>query len=487
MKKAPYIFLLCSFSLWISACKHKTTINPASNANAESNYPEAIERILVDKCATAGCHNETSYTGAGSLRLDTWNSLFDGSSNGAVVIPYAPENSSLLYFVNNNPDLGTTAEPLMPYNQPPLSEEEYLSLKSWIASGAPAKNGNIPFAANTGSKQKIYMVQYGCDLVGVIDADRNVVMRYIRVGNTYDTENPNNIVMSPNGNYAYVSFWNTDLIQKIDTRTDSVIAELTVPRAFQKAIQINNNGNALIACNWYTHELLMVNTETMTISQNLGSSIRFIAGFVADNEGGFIASSQFGNAIYHIKEDGSYTTHSLDGKPITNETSAITPDPYRLIMSNDGSKYFVSCTNTNEVVVMSSNNDERIASVKVGENPQELAISTTQPYLFVTCMNDTVSKLEVGSVYVINYNTYEVVKVIRGKFFQPHGIAVDDTKGLMYIFSRNEDKNGPPPHHSSPCNGRNGFYQVYDINALEPATSKRFEVTVDPYTAASRY
>lgn len=473
--------------LFIIACKHKEEVTPATTVT--DNYPDAIKKILVGKCATAGCHNAASYKGAGSLQLDSWDNLFKGSSNGAVVIPYSPDNSSLLYFVNNNPDLGTTALPLMPYNAEPLSEAEYKTLRDWVANGAPDKNGNIPFAENTATKQKIYMAQYGCDLVAVIDAERNLVMRYIPVGKTYDTENPNNIIMSPNGSYAYVSFWNTNLIQKIDTRIDSVVAEVVMPRAFIKAMQVSKDGATLIACNWYTHELTTVDANTMTIKGSYNTPIKFVGGFEATDDGRFITTSQFGNTMYKVAVDGTYETYTLDGKAATSTSNATTPDPYRVMMSKDGAKYFVTCTNTDEVAVMDAATNTLIKAIPVGHNPQEMVLSQSlsNPYLFVSCMNDTVSKLEVGSVYVIDYNSFEVVKVLRGKFFQPNALALDDTKELLYIFNRNEDKNGPPPHHSSPCDGRNGFYQVFDINTLEPHTGVRFEVTVDPYAAAARY
>lgn len=483
MKKLLCILLMSC--LCITACKHNQDAQP--DTTVPDNFPAGIKEIVLNKCATSGCHNAASYTGAGGLLLDSWEHLFDGGSNGAVVIPYNTDNSSLLYFVNTNEQLGTTAQPTMPYNQPALSENEYILLRDWIANGAPDKNGNILFAADAATRQKIYTVQQGCDLVAVIDAAKNVVMRYIAVGKTYDTEQPNNIVMSPQGDYAYVSFWGANLIQKIDTRIDSVVAEVVTPRGFQKAIQISSDGSKLIACNWYAQDLLLIDATNMQVINNYGRDLQFIGGFAADNAGGFYATSQFGNTIYYISTNGSKQAISIDGQQPRQTTSATTPDPYRICMTPDRSKYFITCTNTNEVRVMNTATNELLAAIPVGANPQEMAMSTTGPYLFVSCMNDTVSKLEVGSVYVINYQTNQVVKKIMDKFFQPYALAVDDKNGLCYVFSRNEDKNGPPPHHSGPCFGRNGFYQVYNINTLERHNNKRYEISVDPYGAVARF
>lgn len=486
LNKHIYIFLLAVVFATYS-CKHKDVIEQTST-DVTDNFPEGIKEIMLNKCATSGCHNAQSYQGAGGLLLDSWEHLFDGGNNGAVVVPYDANNSSLLYFINTFEELGTTALPTMPYNQPPLSKDEYILLRDWINKGAPDQNGNIPFAENAATRQKIYMVQQGCDLVGVIDAERQVVMRYIPVGKTYGKEQPNNITISPDGKYAYVSFWSTNLIQKIDTRTDSVIAELQTPRGFQKAISLSADGKKLIACNWYTQDMLLIDAENMQLISNYGKNIQFIAGFESTpSSDAFYATGQFGNTIYKIAIDGTVTTISIDEQPQTQTSGAETPDPYSIRLSPNKSKYFITCTNTHEVRVLDASSDKLITTIPVGENPQNMSFSTSNPYLFVTCMNDTTSKLEVGSVYVLDYNKNVVVKKITGQFFQPYGISVDDTKGLVYIFSRNEDKNGPPPHHSSPCDGRNGFYQVYDINTLEPYTNKRFEVTVDPYGASVRF
>ncbi|MBZ0098929.1 MAG: hypothetical protein K8F30_07580, partial [Taibaiella sp.] len=101
--KLPTHILLFYACLCLPACRHDKYQAPASGT-AANNYPDAVKNILVNKCATAGCHNEASYTAAGGLRLDSWEHLFDGGNNGAVVVPYNTGNSSLLYFVNTFPE-----------------------------------------------------------------------------------------------------------------------------------------------------------------------------------------------------------------------------------------------------------------------------------------------------------------------------------------------------------------------------------------------
>ena len=47
----------------------------------------AIGRIMIEKCATSGCHNDVSKVAAGGLSLSSWDKLFEGSRAGSSVVP----------------------------------------------------------------------------------------------------------------------------------------------------------------------------------------------------------------------------------------------------------------------------------------------------------------------------------------------------------------------------------------------------------------
>jgi DNA-binding beta-propeller fold protein YncE len=100
-------------------------------------------------------------------------------------------------------------------------------------------------------------------------------------------------------------------------------------------------------------------------------------------------------------------------------------------------------------------------------------------------MYDTTDPGTRGSVTVINYQTshWAWVKNIKTNMAEPHGIAVDDEKGLVYVANRN--LTGPLPHHSTSCGGRIGFVSFIDIKTLTPL-AKRIEVAKDPYSISVR-
>src|ERR1044071_5385903 len=163
---------LCCISFFIASCRHDRLV-PAPPPG-ESGYPDEIAKIFVNKCATAGCHNAASHENAGGLRLDTWENLFNGGNNGAALVPYSISYSPLLYYINTDSSLGLVAQPTMPKDMPPLSKEEYITIRDWVAKGAPDKSGNIPFADDAVSRQKIYVTMQACDQVAVIDAKKKV-------------------------------------------------------------------------------------------------------------------------------------------------------------------------------------------------------------------------------------------------------------------------------------------------------------------------
>ncbi len=473
--------------LYLGACKHEPqyALNISDTASY-GNFPDSIGEIIVSRCATAGCHNDKSYENAAGLRLDTWEHLFNGGNSGAVVIPYSPESSSLLFFINTYDSLGLKAQPQMPLNSTTLSKEEYLAIKNWIAAGAPDKNGNIPFASNSSNRQKIYIVNQGCDVVSVIDAEKKVVMRNIRVGKSLNFESAHYIKVS--GNYAYVSFASGTLIQKIDTRTDKVVAEVEIGVGSWNAFNISDDGKKILLSDYSgAGRLILINAESMTVESILGGLPLFYPHGVASNASfdTFYVTSQYGNIVYKFELNGFELQQlSIDGDPPNRSSKR---NPHEILMAPDRSKYFLTCDASNEVRVMDTKTDKVIDSIKVGTYPQTIALSKTKPYLFVTCSEDNSSLSGFrGSVYVINYLTNKLVQRLDGPFFQPHGISIDDRNGIVYISSRNIDVNGPAPHHSSFCGGRNGYYVAYDLNTLQKLP-KRYEISVDPYSSDVRF
>ncbi|RYE26170.1 MAG: hypothetical protein EOP51_01395 [Sphingobacteriales bacterium] len=481
--------------LVFSACKHEIPVPVV----AESGFPDAIEKIIVTKCATAGCHNLGSYANAGGLLLDSWSHMFDGGSNGAVAIPYSPEYSSLLYFVNTDSSLGPVAQPTMPKDAAPLSRDEYMALRDWIAAGAPDKDGNIPFGSNAGTRQKLYLTMQACDVIAVIDADKKVVMRYIKVGaDDSRAEVAHAVRFTHDGRYAFVTFTLGNIVQKIDASTDQIVSTIKLDEnpnnAQWNVVQPNADGSRFVVSDMVGNRLLYYDYDNNY--KFAMTSLNTAHGIVANDEfNSFYVTQQIGNNIYKVNM--SPENPFPDFETINIKPESDSANPHEIIMTPDKSKLFISCQASDEIRVVSTATNALVTdqpyTINVGRKPQELAISTKMPYLFVTCMEQPLPEFSTsqvkfrGSIYVINYMTNTVVKEIRGRFASPHGITVDDKNNVFYFASTNIDPNGPAPHHVSSCGGSNGYYQVYDMTTLEPANNKRYEVLPFPYSYDTRF
>ncbi len=489
------ITILLALLAGLPSCKHKPYPVPAAGPDTITwgGFPNDVGRIFITKCATAGCHNQASYNLAGGLLLDTWEHLFDGGYNGAVAIPYSPSFSSMMYFINTpaNGNTDPVAEPTMPNNGTPLSKTEYETIKNWLAKGAPDRNGNIPFATEPDSRQKIYMTMQGCDLLGVIDAQKRVLMRAIPIGKLPSIESAHSVHVSPDGRYAYVCFANGSYMQKIDTRTDSVVGEINIGQAAWNAFQISPDGSTIAVSDLSIGKFVVFNANTMS-GATIYPGFNPLHGVAANASfDTFYVTALNSNYIYKFSRNGSYNEKiPIDGTDSTiSGTGSNVANPHEVAFApGNFSRYFVTCQNTNRINIIDTHTDTLIKSIPIGVFPQEMSFSKTRPYVFITCTEDTsyAGKLFKGSVYVINYETLELVKRIDGKFYQPHGLCVDDRNGLVYIASRNVNPDGPAPHHTSTCGGRNGYYHVIDLGSLQ-VFDKRYEVTPDPYVCDPRF
>ena len=106
------------------SCTYDKQVDPLEG----SGYPTEVGKIIVNKCATAGCHNSLSRANAGGLDFSTWDLLFEGGRHGRCVIPFSIADSYMLYFINTDSPRGPTLLPTNPKDETPLSNEAFQNL-----------------------------------------------------------------------------------------------------------------------------------------------------------------------------------------------------------------------------------------------------------------------------------------------------------------------------------------------------------------------
>ena len=473
-------FLLMSAILLVAGCKHDPDKLP-------TGYPANVEKIISTDCAISGCHNTTSKDAAAGLDLTTWASLFKGTTIGATVIPFRTDFSTFLYFVNVDSTLGILQKPTMPINRTHISTADYLILKNWIAQGAPNANGDVMFP-DVPNTHKYYVANQGCDVVSVFDANLNIVTRMVDIGvrpGASPAESPHSIKITPDGNYWIVCFLTSDVVQVYSTKTDQLV--MTIPigdgvAGSWNSLTISSDSQTAYATDYSGGRIAFIDLVNGTSVTNgpfpiTGGNPKLHGIALSQNNDTLYATCQDLSKILKIPVTDIPSYEDKDLKQTQSFNGEL--QPHEIIFSPDFSKYFVSCQNASQVRVYDTHNDHLITVITVGTEPEEFAMSVPQNLLFVSNEEDNFYPDNHGTISAIDMTTLAEVKRIKVGW-QPHGIAVDDRLGLVYVANRNVS-GGPAPHHSSACGGRNGYMTVVDIPTLKARSIYSTEMAVDPY------
>ncbi len=490
MNRIYYFVKIVSFILAIGVT-FSSCVSDKGTPNY-NNYPSDIGKLFFTKCATTGCHNNASKNAAAGLSMQSWDNLFEGGKGSACIIPYRPDFSTLLYYVNTYSDLGPTLGPVMPYNKNHFSREDVLLIKNWIAAGAPDINGFVKFTDNQ-NRKKFYVANQGCDVVTVFDQQTLLPMRYVDVGNSTTTESPYSIKVSTDGQYWYVLSIKGTSLQKFRTSDDSFVGEAIIGFNFWTNVTISKNGQKAYVSGWTNSgEIAEVDLNTLVVTHHTGFNYPRGACLNPAEDTLYVAQQTSSNKIYKIPTN-NFAAKTQVNLYTTPPASGVL-SPSEIVFSKDGSKYFVSCQGTSELRIFKRSNDSLLAIIPVGALPNTMDISKTHSYLFIACQEDTVSFAGLrGSVAIIDIASNSLItKIYTGH--QPHGIAVDDNNDIVYVANRNISSGGPASHHAvniSTCSGNNGYVTFIDMKTLsliqQGSSSKQVEVAVDPYSVAVKH
>jgi DNA-binding beta-propeller fold protein YncE len=465
-----------------------------------AGYPTEISAIIVNSCAVSGCHNAASSEAAAGLNLESWATLYEGSRGGSAVIPYSPEMSYLLYAVNTNPDKGPMLSPTMPIGGATLTDAEYDLLEQWIADGARNAKGEERFPP-VANRRKWYVANQGCDHVAVMDAESRQVMRYVPVGTSAAPESPHYIKTSKDGQYWYVIFLaNNPSIEKYSTLTDSKVGGIHIGIGNWNTFNISGDGKFAIAVAYEAPgtgilQAVIVDLVNDVVTEQIGNF-----GFSKPHGSAahptlpfFYVTMQDENSLVKVEYDANGRVQSIEPVDLRQGIPGHTGDgilrPHEVVFTPDGSKYFVSCQTAREVRAYQTSNDSLIAIINVGDDPVEFTVDPVRGRLFVSCMDDVTSfpgePNKRGSVAIIEY-TPAVPAFLKAVYtgYQPHGLVVDEASGICLVANRNVNSDGPAPHHSSFCGGRNGYVTAIDLNTLELVPGFKSEMSSDPYAVA---
>lgn len=459
-----------------------------------TGYPQAVEALLVNTCATEGCHSGPN--AQENLNLDSWQTLYEGSDFGAVLIPYSTEWSHLFQHLNTYEDLGIMATPVMPPVGEPFSREEVETIKNWINSGAPDRDGNFFWAAQEQrGSGKVFALCAGSDLIAVADLASNRVMRMVPVGDLEGfIEAPHYIQISPDGAFMYVTLISGGVLEKYRTDNYERVARLELGPD-PALIQMNPSGSRAVISHWNntpgTPKLSLVDLEQMSIVQQVSGD-----GELLSFGHGLAATSDF-STLYVVANEGNYyskysmneTGFFSEEKVLLDPAASPVPQastqfkPYHCFLQEEKGLFFVSCNTTHEVRVYQTANDSLIARIPTGTYPRLMDYDPVDELLYVAC-RDEVNPPKYGSILgcvsVIDVNELSWVKNIYGLGHRPHGVSVAAQGRKLFVSSENVGGVDPPHHPLDGTSGPPGKYHIVDLNTLEVLPDSETEIAVFP-------
>lgn len=485
--KGLLLFLLLYSVVNGSACKKDRL------QEADHHFPERIEPLLRSSCATAGCHTAQSAAGAAGLNLESWEALFEGTRGGSPVIPFNSEQSFLLQFLNTDTSWGPVTEPTMPLGRTPLSPLQLQEVIDWIDAGARNHNGDLRFPPST-QRKKWYITNRGCDLVSVVDAESRQVMRVVEVGTDQQwTEGPNTILVTPDGSSWLVALY-SPYVEVRSAFDESLLRRIPLNDDTYNLATLSPDGRWLFLGSQLRQRVAVVDLQAG--QQVFGPLFlpAFPAGMaVHPQRPELYITGVASNEVYVFPYDGSgqlgthRTIELVQHLPPGNGADSLYLNQIRFLP--DGSQFFVTCTQSDEVRQVDGGNDSLLAAVSVGRVPSEMALDLGRNRMFVSCMEETAlhggDPLKKGAIAVLDLLPFGLDRMVYTGY-QPHGLAVDPSQGVLVVAHRNSDPSGPPPHHGSSCQGRNGFLGLLDLQSLQPISGYKPELSVDPFAVSVR-
>ena len=472
------------------SCKH----DPFTTKG--SDYPAQVAQIVESSCALSGCH--VGENAPEDLDLSSWSKAFEGSDFGAVIIPQAPNWSHLFQHLNTYEELGAMAEPRMPPNGDFLSQEEVVTIREWISEGAKSAEGRGRWDLQaTRSTGKLFNLCAGSDLIAVSDLESNLLMRFIEVGEIPDLEeSPHYIALSPQKDFLYITLLQGNRVEKFRTDTYEKVGSVEVGES-PALIEVDPSGRYIIISHWNATsnspklslldaqslqvvDQLIGSRELLSFGHGMAASSDFSLLYIVANEGNYYAK-------YEISDQGFREIDKFlidpENSPFAQATTAYRP--YHCLLSPDESKFYVSCSETNEIRVFDTSTDTLLAQIPTGDFPRLMTFDEVDQRIFVACAKEE-NPAEQGSmrgcVSVIDANSQTFLQNIYRLGHRPHGIGVSQDRRLLFVSSENNGRGSedPPHHFVEGIGGTPGKYNVVDLNTLQLLPDKETELAVFP-------
>ncbi len=442
------------------------------------SYDEHIDRILSSGCAVSGCHVGTGESGhdhakrllrgilhddelPGQFSMKSWQDLMKGGNHGAVVIPFAPSKSHLIFHLNDDTLRAPVSTPHMPLPGFQLPSDQVDLLYRWVAEGCASDEGAIPFTVFP--EGRVLITNQAEDLVAVIDRATNLVGRYVRAGaeNVFVTppEAPHNVTVDEARGVYYVNLIGSGKVLKYRLDTNELIDEVGgIISPTQVALSPTGDTAYVAQFAQGVNAVKILRTDPLqVIGEVSATNVDKPHGvqITPDGKELWVTGNLSDNIMVVDLSDFSTTLVQLNNQP-PGEGGVLLP--YQTVMTADNEKVYVTNQRGNTVVVVDRRTYEVVKSIPVGLNPLIPSLTPNGRYVLVPNRNS-------NDLSVIDTRVDSVTRTIANVGPQPHGSAVTPDGRYAYVSCENVTAL-VPPHHPTAGSKNPGFFTIIDLTLM---------------------
>ena len=288
---------------------------------------------------------------------------------------------------------------------------------------------------------KAYVTLQGSDKVAVINVDHGELVAEIDVNFINTGDRPHYVVIDEIHRTWYVTLISSGYVCKFDLDTDVLMDSVFI--GSQPALMDIDRENQILYVSRFmpmpsmgmegTESQLVhkINTETMTILGTVDVGASSPHGIALSNDGSILwVASNEASHFFSIETarfgESDYQPQNFrlgSDVPSNYEINDNTYNALELVLNQNGSELFVSCSGTGQVRVFDTSNGDSLKYFSTGMMPWHMAVSKDDKYLYTTNrMSNNVVQTDLISGTT---NTFTDENLIM-----PHGIALtaDDSK-----------------------------------------------------------
>lgn len=347
------------------------------------------------------------------LAYNSWDGLIAGADFGQVLVPFDAEHSLLVQLAEHTDG---------------ISETNRERLRQWIDDGARSDDGTVPYAD---ADQLLYAANQGAAMVSVIDMERNVIVRNVKLREFGFDANakPHHTAVEPDGSFWYVSLIGASKVLKFD-RQHHLVGQVDFETPGMLALHPTEDllyvGRSMMAVNPPTR-IGAIRRSDMTVEE-IDVFIPRPHALALNPTAGYVYTASLAEnriASVPVGEEDVAELIALDGPVHTLVQFAVSPDGRTMVAGGQLTGAFFLFDLSDPAA------PEPVARLDIGGMPWHPTFTPDGRFVYI-------GNQGANTVTVVDVVKRAVATVITGDgLAQPHGIAASPDGRFVYVSNRN--------------------------------------------------